>query len=120
MPPSPSVVKKLWGVGATYSEYLLCARTRSGPPGAHNTFRNSFLILGIVLFPVLLAWALPQSEQDRSFKQAVQDYNNNRFTDAQAEFEQIKGTHAQGSATIYRQDQSILSCQGYRRRNHAP
>ena len=49
------------------------------------------------LLPVFAArgLAFPQSDQDRSFKQAVQDYNSNRFADAQAKFEQIQGTHAQ-------------------------
>src|ERR1700693_237203 len=64
-----------------------------------RSFGRSVLSMALVSasLPVLAArgLAFPQSDQDRSFKQAVQDYNNNRFSDAQAKFEQIQGTHAQ-------------------------
>lgn len=39
--------------------------------------------------------AFPQSEQDRSFAEALQDYNNNLFPSAQAKFEKVKGARAQ-------------------------
>src|ERR1700693_4080839 len=64
-----------------------------------RSFGRSVLSMALVgaLLPVFAArgLAFPQSDQDRSFKQAVQDYNSNRFADAQAKFEQIQGTHAQ-------------------------
>ncbi len=39
--------------------------------------------------------ALPQSDPDRRFAQGVQEYNNNRFSDAQTKFERMQGPHAQ-------------------------
>jgi hypothetical protein len=39
--------------------------------------------------------ALPQSDPDRRFAQAVKEYNDNRFPDAQAKFERMQGPHAQ-------------------------
>jgi tetratricopeptide (TPR) repeat protein len=35
------------------------------------------------------------SDSDKLFDRAVQDYTQNRFTSAQAEFEKVQGTHAQ-------------------------
>jgi tetratricopeptide (TPR) repeat protein len=38
-----------------------------------------------------------QTEPDQLFAQAVQDYKQNRFTDAQAKFERVQGAHSQDS-----------------------
>jgi len=47
--------------------------------------------------PALVAenFALPQADQDRLFSQAAKDYNNNLFSNAQAEFEKVQGSRAQ-------------------------
>ena len=37
----------------------------------------------------------PQADSDQLFNQAVQDYNQNRFSDAGAKFEKVQGSHAQ-------------------------
>jgi len=37
----------------------------------------------------------PQADQDQTFTQAVENYNQNRFPDAEAQFEKVQGSHAQ-------------------------
>jgi hypothetical protein len=57
-------------------------------------FALSAALVGLTpMFPAEALAAL-QAEQDQLFAQAVKDYNNNRFPDAQAEFEKVQGAHA--------------------------
>jgi len=53
------------------------------------------LVSGSFLTFAAAAYVPPQSDQDKLFDQAVQDYNSNRFPKAQEKFEQIQGAHAQ-------------------------
>jgi tetratricopeptide (TPR) repeat protein len=43
----------------------------------------------------MFAVPTPQADSDQLFTQAVQDYNQNRFSDAAAMFENVQGSHAQ-------------------------
>ena len=54
-------------------------------------------ILAALLFALAVcpARALPQSDQDALFAQAVEAYNNNQFPSALSKFQQISGAHAQ-------------------------
>ncbi len=45
--------------------------------------------------PTVAAGGPPQADPDRRFAQAVQEYNNNHFAEAQTKFERIQGPHAQ-------------------------
>ena len=54
-----------------------------------------FLWLLTALAASALAAPSPQADSDELFTQAVQDYNQNRFSDAGAKFEKVQGAHAQ-------------------------
>ena len=54
-----------------------------------------FMALVSAALPTVATGVPPQADPDRRFAQAVKEYNDNRFPDAQTKFERIQGPHAQ-------------------------
>jgi hypothetical protein len=66
-------------------------------PGILRTvaqFAVSAALVGLMPMLPVGALAALQADQDQLFAQALKDYNNNRFPDAQTEFEKVQGAHA--------------------------
>jgi hypothetical protein len=105
------------------SGYLLWPREQTGWFSAPQSLGNAFLIrafgrcvVSVALMsaslPMVEASSLPQSDSDRPFAQAVKDYNDNRFADAQAKFERIQGAHAQEAQQYIDKIKAYLQAKG--------